>query len=56
MDERVKKFILSRTAITEEKYESVYKKEWWMYAQEAKTYNIVDKIIGEDCDIDILFD
>lgn len=55
MEERMKKFILSRTSITEEKYEEVYKKEWWMYAQEAKQFGIVDKIIGEDCDIDILF-
>lgn len=56
MEERTKKFVLDKTSITEDKYEEVYKKEWWMYAQEAKTYNIVDKIIGEDCDIDILFD
>ncbi len=55
MEERTKNFILSRTSITDEKYDAVYKKEWWMYAQEAKKYNIVDKVIGEDGDIDILF-
>ena len=51
---RNKKYILERTKITEEKYDEVYKKEWWIHAQEAKEYGIVDKIIGEDCDIDIL--
>ena len=56
MEERIKKFILSRTKITEEKYEAVYKKEWWMYSQEAKEYGIVDRIIGEDCDINVLFE
>lgn len=55
MEERTKKFILSRTSISDEKYDAVYKKEWWMYAQEAKEYNIVDEIIGEDGDIDVLF-
>lgn len=56
MEDRTKKYILSRTSITEEKYEASYKKEWWMYAQEAREYKIVDKIIGEDCDIDVLFE
>ena len=56
MEDRIRKYILSRTAITDEKYEAVYKKEWWMYAQEAKEFGIVDRIIGEDCPIDILFE
>lgn len=56
MEERNKKYILERTSISEEKYEEVYKKEWWMYSQEARTYGIVDKIIGEDVDINVLFE
>lgn len=55
LEERNKKFVLAQTTISEEKYQEVYKKEWWMYSQEAKSYGIVNKIIGEDCDIDILF-
>lgn len=55
MEERTKQFILSRTTMTEEKYEAVYKKEWWMFSQEAKEFGIVDMIIGEDCDINCLF-
>lgn len=55
MEERTKKYILERTSITEDIYDKFYKREWWMYAQEAKEYRIVDKIIGEDCDIDVLF-
>lgn len=55
MEERTKKYILSKSKITEETYDNFYKREWWMYSQEAKENGIVDKIIGEDCDIDILF-
>lgn len=55
MEERTKKYILSKSKITEETYDKFYKREWWMYSQEAKKNGIVDKIIGEDCDIDILF-
>lgn len=55
MEERTKKYILSKSKITEETYDKFYKREWWMYSQEAKENGIVDKIIGEDCDIDILF-
>lgn len=55
MEERTKQFVLSRTTMTDEKYEAVYKKEWWMFSQEAKEFGIVDKIVGEDCDLDYLF-
>lgn len=55
MEDRAKKYILSRTNITEENYDKFYKREWWMFSQEAKENGIVDMIIGEDCDIDCLF-
>lgn len=55
MEERAKKYILARTSISEEFYDKFYKREWWMFSQEAKANGIVDKIIGEDCDIDVLF-
>ena len=55
MDERTKKYILETTDIDEEYYDEVYKKELWMYASKAKELGIVDRIIGQDCDIDILF-
>ena len=55
MEERAKQYILSRTKITEETYDKFYKREWWMYSSEAKENGVVDKIIGEDCDLDVLF-
>ena len=56
MDERVKNYILEMTDIDKEFYESVYKKEFWMYAEKAKELGVVDQIIGQDCDINVLFD
>lgn len=55
MEERTKNYILDVTKIDNELYEKVYKKEFWMYSQQAKELGIVDKIIGEDVDIDVLF-
>lgn len=55
MEVKGKEFILSRTKMTEEFYDSVYEKELWMYSDRAKELGVVDKIIGEDCSIrDIL--
>lgn len=55
MDERTKQYILEMTDIDNELYESVYKKELWMYANKAKELGIVDQIIGQDCDMNVLF-
>ena len=55
MDDRVKRYILEMTKIDAEFYESVYKKEFWMYPEKAKELGIVDRIIGQDCDINTLF-
>lgn len=55
MEIRTKAFILDRTDIDEKLYKKVYKQEYWMYAQKAKELGVVHKIIGEDCDIDVLF-
>lgn len=52
MDERFKRHVLNRTAMTEEFYDEKYEQEYWMYADEAKKYGIVHKIIGEDCFIE----
>ena len=52
MDERTKTFVISKTKITEEFYDKIYDQEFWMYASKAKELGVVDKIIGEDCDID----
>lgn len=51
METRGKDFILSRTNMTEEFYDSVYEKEFWMHSDKAKELGIVNMIIGQDCDI-----
>lgn len=52
INEREKELILSRTKITDKEYEDNYRKEWYMFADEAKERGVVDCIIGEDCTLD----
>ena len=52
LDNRVKKFVLDNTNITEEFYEEIADREYYMFADEAKELGIVDYIIGEDVDLD----
>ena len=52
VEERVKQYILSRTSISSEQYDSKLRVEWYMFADEAKENGITDFIIGEDCDLD----
>lgn len=51
-EKRTKEYVLSRTKMTEEFYDKIYEQEYWMYAQEARELGCIDKIIGEDIDID----
>lgn len=56
MEERTKQFVLSRTTMSEEFYDEMYNKECYMYAnKEGKEYGCVDKIIGEDCELEEIF-
>ena len=52
LEERIKKYVISRTKITSEMYDSQMRKEWYMFADEAKELGVTDFIIGEDCSID----
>lgn len=53
MEARSKDFVVSHTAITPEFYDSIYNKEYFMYAnEEAKELGCVDYIIGEDVTLD----
>lgn len=51
MEDRIKKYVLSRTRITSEMYDSQMRKEWYMFADEAKELGVTDCIIGKDCTI-----
>ena len=52
VEERIKQYILSRSSLTSEEYDSKLRVEWYLFAEEAKDKGFVDYIIGEDCDID----
>lgn len=52
VEERVKQYILSRSNVTSEEYDSKLRVEWYLFADEAKEKGFVDCIIGVDCDID----
>lgn len=52
VEERVKRYILSKSNLTEGEYDSKLRVEWYMFADEAKEKGFVDYIIGEDCSID----
>lgn len=50
-EERIKQYVLSRTHITSEMYDKQMRKEWYMFADEAKALGVVDCIVGQDCTI-----
>lgn len=52
MENENKKFVLDRTKMTEEFYDSIFEQEYYMYSSEAKELGVVDKIIGIDCTLD----
>ena len=52
VEEKIRKYILKRTNISQEEYEKNYRVEWYMFADEAKEKGICDYIIGEDCELD----
>lgn len=52
VEERIKNYVISRTKVSEEEYEKHTRQEWYLLADEAKEYGMVDYIIGTDCDID----
>ena len=56
LDERIKNHVTSKTKITSEFYDSIYDKEYYMYAnEEGKELGCVDYIIGEDVTINDIF-
>lgn len=52
MEQRTKEYVLSRTKMTEEFYDKIYDQEYWMYAAEARDLGCIDKIVGEDIELD----
>ena len=55
MDQRLKEHVLKHTHIDSEFYDSIYETEFWFFANDkGKDLGVVDKIIGEDVDIDYI--
>lgn len=54
VEERVKQYILTRSKLTAEEYDSKLRVEWYMFSEEAKAKGFVDYIIGVDCDVDAI--
>lgn len=53
-DQRIKDYILSRSSLSPEVYDSKLRVEWYLFSDEAKQYGFVDSIIGVDCEIDAI--
>lgn len=51
VENRIKKYVLSRSTVTDEEYDSKLRVEWYLFADEAKEKGFVDYILGENCDI-----
>lgn len=48
VDNRVRDYIVSNTAITEEEYQQHYRKQWYLTSAEMLKYHLVDEIIGSE--------
>lgn len=44
-EDKMKKFILSHTAITEKEYDKNYRKNWWMDSEDAIKFGVADHIV-----------
>ena len=54
LESRAKKHILDKTTMDEKFYDDHYDVELYMYADKAKEFGIVNKIIGIDCTLDCI--
>ena len=52
LDERMTQFMIDNTSMTKEFIEEIKDREYYMFSEEAKERNIVDAIIGVDCELD----
>lgn len=52
IEDRIKEYVINKTKVTEDEYETHMRQEWYLFADEAKKYGMIDCIIGIDCDID----
>lgn len=48
VDEKVKKFIVTHTNVSEEEYEQHERKQWFLDAEDMLKYGFIDEIIGKE--------
>lgn len=51
VEQRIKNYVMSRSKVTSEEYDSKVRVEWYLFADEAKEKGFTDYIIGEDCPV-----
>lgn len=51
VEQRIKDYVISRSKVTSDEYDSKVRVEWYLFADEAKEKGFTDYIIGEDCPI-----
>lgn len=52
LEVKIKNYILSRTSIPEEEYDKNYRRDWWIFADDAvNKYHIADKIVTDITEI-----
>lgn len=48
IDQRIRQFFLDNTNLTEKEYDTHARHQWFLFADEMKEKNLIDKIIGVD--------
>jgi len=52
VEQRLTNYVIRHSKITKGIYDENYRREWWMFPEEAKECGFVDYIIGKDCGIE----
>lgn len=52
VENKIKQYVLSKSRLTSDEYDSKLRVEWYLFADEAKEKGFVDYILGTDCSID----
>ena len=48
LETKIKNYVLSRTSISEDEYDKNYRRDWWIFADDAvEKYHIADKIVTD---------
>jgi len=48
IDEKIRQFFLDNTSLTAEEYDTHARHQWFLFAEEMKEKNLIDRIIGVD--------